>query len=62
MMTLEERVIFLENDIERLSTTLYKQEKKIADLEKMLQILNNNISENKDNHNGQVRESLPPHY
>lgn len=61
-MTLEERVIFLENDIERLSTTLYKQEKKIADLEKMLQILNNNISENKDNQNGQVRESLPPHY
>jgi len=60
MMTLEEKIIFLENDIEKLSNTLYTQEKKITDLEKMLQILNNNISENKDNQNS--GESLPPHY
>ena len=60
MMTLEERLIFLENDIEKLSSTLYAQEKKITDLEKMLQILNTNIRENKDGQGG--GESLPPHY
>ena len=59
-MTLDEKIIFLENDIEKLNFALYKQDKKISELEKTLQILNKNIQNSEEEH--KISNDKPPHY
>jgi uncharacterized coiled-coil protein SlyX len=67
-MTIEEKIIFLENDIEKLNMAIYMQDKKIADLEKTLQILHKNMQESSNNsqdnslNNSQSNDDAPPHY
>lgn len=57
-MNIDEKIIFLENDIEKLNLAIYKQDKKILELEKFIKILHRSIQENAiDSSN-----DLPPHY
>lgn len=65
-MNLEEKIIFLENDIEQLNMAIYQQDKKIIELEKSLQIMYHKFQETSHNSNSELSnnasEETPPHY
>jgi uncharacterized coiled-coil protein SlyX len=62
-MTPEEKIIFLENDIEKLNIALYQQDKKIIELEKSLKIIYQKLQEATDNNSlTPSPNEAPPHY
>lgn len=58
-MNIEEKVIFLEDYIEKLNLSIYQQDRKISELEKTIKLLYQKIQ---DNSGKQNLDEKPPHY
>lgn len=58
-MNIEEKIIFLEDYIEKLNLAIYSQDKKISELEKTIKLLYQKIQ---DTSRKQNADEKPPHY